>query len=331
VRVKVAGWPRRPRPQVPGGSRIITGRVRDGASLEPLPGVRVRLVLGGEDLAAPPATSNIEGEFRFDCRESEYDVLADKEGNIPAQVKVSTGPGQKTRIIIDLVRRSSEESAAGPARLVSAHQLSVPAKARQDFGEGLTLLNVKRDYAAAVSRFADAIHIYPSYYEAYAEMGVADYYGGDAPAAERAFRQSIELSSGKYVYAISNLAELLNNTKRFREAEPLAQQAISADDSSSRGYFELAHAQIGLKRPADAEPNAVKARDLEPDYPLAYIVLADIHVALHNYSAVLEDAEAYLKLVPDSPLSDQVRRTRQHVEAALQRTQTQSMAVTRPQ
>jgi len=317
--------------QIEGRNHIITGRVYDAASHDPLPGVSLRLLLGGAKLDASPVTSNPGGEFQFDCRKADYYVEAEKDGYVPAKVKVSIGASYETQITIDLAQRPSDESPAGPAEALSVHQLSVPSRARQEFGEGLTLLNSKKDYAGAVSRFEAAIDACPSYYEAYAEMGVADFYGGDSSAAERALRKSIELSSGKYAYAFFNLAELLNNTKRFADAEPVARQAIALDSSSSRGYFELARAQLGLKRFADAQESAVKARDLKPDYPLVYLVLTNIHLALHDYAAVLRDADAYLKLVPDSPLSDQVRKTRQQVERALERTQPQSAAMTHPQ
>jgi tetratricopeptide (TPR) repeat protein len=101
------------------------------------------------------------------------------------------------------------------------------------------------------------------------------------------------------------------------------------DDSSWRGYFELARAQFGLKQPAEAEESAAKARDLKPDYPLVYLTLTNIHLALRNYPLVLQDIDAYLKLVPDSPTSDQVRKTRLQVEHALEKTRAQSAAVPR--
>ncbi len=82
----------------------------------------------------------------------------------------------------------------------------MPGKAREAYEQGITLLNSQKGYAGAVRHFESAIRAYPAYYEAYAEKGVAQCYGGDPVGAEQAFRKSIELSSGKYPYAISNLA-----------------------------------------------------------------------------------------------------------------------------
>jgi tetratricopeptide (TPR) repeat protein len=306
-------------------NHAILGTVRDSATHEPLAGVSVQLVLGGDNLAAPPTTTSTEGQFRFYGVPGDYYILARKDGYIPAQERLSIGAGQEMQVTINLVRQASgESSAAGSGEAISAHQLTVPTKAREAYGKGMSLVNSKKDYSGAISQFESAIRDYPSYYEAYAEMGVTRYYMGDAAAAEEALRKSIELSSGKYSYAIFDLAELLNNTGRFADAEPVARQAIAAEDSSSRGYYELARAQFGLKRPADAEENAAKARDLKPDYPLVYLTLTNIHLALHNYAAVLQDIDAYLKLDPSSPTSDQVRKTRQQVARALEKAQPQS-------
>jgi Tfp pilus assembly protein PilF len=314
--------------QIDNGDHIIVGKVRDGTSHEPLAGVRIQLVVGGDKLAATPTASSTEGQFQLGCRKGDFYILADKSGYLSAQVKVSIGPGQETDVIIDLRRQASERSSVtSPGEAISAHQLTVPSQAHEAYEKGMALMSSKKDYAGALAQFQSAIDEYPSYYEAYAEIGIAHYYLGDAPAAEEALRKSLALSSGKYSYAILDLAELLNNIGRFADAEPVASQAIAVEGSSWRGYFELARAQFGLRKPAEAEENAAKARDLKPDYPFVYLILINTHLALHNYASVLQDIDAYLELVPNSPTSDQVRKTRQQVERALEKTRAQSAAV----
>lgn len=309
-------------------NHAILGTVRDAASHEPLSGVRVEFVLGGGSFAAAPQTTSTEGQFRFFGVPGDYFVLARKEGYLPAREKVSINTQQEMQVWIDLVRQPSEvSSAAGAGEAISAHQLTVPSKAREAYGKGISLVDSKKDYAGAIAQFESAIREFPSYYEAYAEMGITHYYLGDAASAEAELRKAIELSSGKYSFAIFDLAELLNNTARYADAEPVARQAIDADESSSRGYYELARAQWGLKHPAEAEASATKARDLKPGYPLVYLMLTNIHLALHKYSDVLGDIDAYLKLDPSSPTSEQVRRTRLQVTRAVEKAQAQSAAV----
>jgi tetratricopeptide (TPR) repeat protein len=316
--------------QVDPRNHVIMGIVRDEASHEPLAGVRIELVSGGDQLVAPPTDTSTEGQFQLGCKKGDFYILAKKSGYVPLQVKVSLGPSQETDVAIDLKRQAAEESSgAGPGEAVSAHQLSVPSKAREAYEKAMELMNSKKDYPGALAQFQSAIAEYPSYYEAYAEIGIVHNFLGEAQAAEEALRKSVALSSGKYSYAILNLAELLNNTGRFADAEPLALQASAFEDSGWRGYYELARAQFGLKRAADAEESAAKARDLKPDYPLVYLMLTNIHLSLRNYASVLQDIDAYLGLVPNSPTSDQVRKTRQQVERALEKTRAQNAVVPR--
>lgn len=301
-------------------NHIIVGIVRDDSTHEPVSGASVRLFVGGDKLASTPTSTGADGQFRIDCRKGDFFVQAEKSGYVPVKVKVSIGPGQETDISLDLHRQvSGDSSSAGPPEAISAHQLSVPAAARAAFEKGMSLVNSRKDYSAAVAEFQSAVREDPSYYEAYAELGVADYYLGDARTAEDAFRKSLDFSAGKYSYAVIDLAELLNNTGRFADAEPLARTASSFAETSWRGFYELARAQFGLKRPVEAAAAAVRARDLKPDYPLVYLTLTNIHLALRDYRSALADIDSYLKLVPDGPASDQVRKTRAQVARALDR------------
>ena len=128
---------------------------------------------------------------------------------------------------------------------ISAHQLSVPRKAHDEFEKGLSLIYVKSDYRAAIAQFQLAIKDFPTYYEAYAEEGAAYQSLEEMGAAEDALRKSIELSSGEYAEAFFNLAALLTDSKRYAEAETIARKGVAADKSSWRGPFELARALSG--------------------------------------------------------------------------------------
>ena len=175
-------------------------------------------------------------------------------------------------------------------------------------------------------RFQRAIKDFPNFYEAYAQEGNAYTSMGELGPAEEAIRKSIALSSNQYAEAFFQLAGLLNNTKRFSEAEPLARQGVALDVSSWRGHFELARALSALKRPEEAEKSATQARDLKPDNPAAYLVLANIHIQLRDYAALLKDLDSYLKISPTGPEADQARKTRDDLQAAMRSAQEQGRA-----
>jgi tetratricopeptide (TPR) repeat protein len=196
---------------------------------------------------------------------------------------------------------------------VSEHELSIPKKARESFDKGIQLVVQKSDYRGAIAQFTRAISQYPSYYEAYAAMGLAQSKIGDQAEAEKSLQQSIGLSQEKFAQAMLDLASIFNSKNRFSEAEPLLRKAVSLDASSWRGQYELAVSLRGQKRYSDAVASATAARDLKPDNPQIYLLLYNLHIQTDNFPAALADTEAYLKLVPDGALSDRVRKLQDQI------------------
>jgi tetratricopeptide (TPR) repeat protein len=200
---------------------------------------------------------------------------------------------------------------------ISAHQLSVPHKAHDEFEKGMTLIYLKSDYRGAIAQFQLAIRDFPTYYEAYAEEGSAYFQLQEMEHAEEALRKSVDLSSGQYADASFTLAALLTDKKHFEEAATTARQGISVDASSWRGPFELARALTALKQTEEAEKSAQQSRDLMPDNPPVYLLLANIHIQKKDYPALLRDLDDYLRLSPIGPEADQARKTREHVQSIL--------------
>ena len=52
-----------------------------------------------------------------------------------------------------------------------------------------------------------------------------------------------------------------------------------------------------------------------------HLLLANIHVKLHNYPALLDDLNAYLKIMPTGADADQARQLRDKVQQALANSQ----------
>jgi tetratricopeptide (TPR) repeat protein len=72
-----------------------------------------------------------------------------------------------------------------------------------------------------------------------------------------------------------------------------------------------------LKHPVEAEAVATKASLLNPNNAKTYLVLGNIHIQQRKYEAVVKDFDAYLKLDPSSPMSDQVRASEAQARKAL--------------
>jgi tetratricopeptide (TPR) repeat protein len=297
--------------------KILSGYIREEGSGHLITGAHIEL----QNAMGTPISSlysDGNGTYEFadmgggDC----YVVVEHKGYETTRDFVRPDGSGHMYKDVF--LRPASGESTPNSINPVSERQLSIPPKARETFEKGIQLVVEKSDYRGAVAQFARAISRYPSYYEAYAAMGLAQNKMGDAAAAEAALRKSVELSAEKYPQAMIDLASMYNGQKRFADAEPLFRKVIALDASSWRGQFELAVALSGQQRFKEAVTCATAARDLKPENPQVYLLLYNLHIHTDDYPAALHDTEGYLKLTPEGASADRVRRMQEQVRKAVQ-------------
>lgn len=293
------------------GDRVITGIVREEGSDNLIAGATVEISHSGSQAYAP-AISGTNGEFVFrDLPAGDFVITAKKDGYITASVSVNV---QLTVNEVTVSIRRAAGAGAHPGGAISAHQLQAPKKARAAYEKGRRLVEDENNPSDSISEFEKAVKEFPSYYEAYTEMGIAKNRLGKVAEAEASLKQAIELSTGSYPKALYFLADLDNGQGKYQEAEPLARQAIALDDSDWNGFYELARALVGLKRIGEAETVALRAHDVAPQTPPVYLVLANVHTLEQKYAAAIQDLDAYLKLKPEGQTSDVVRRTRDKLQ-----------------
>lgn len=294
----------------------IGGTIRDDTNHRGLESIQV--ILKGAT-GAPIATTftRDNGDFQFDgLRNGDYTIQVTLRDYDQFQQEVSIDGASRLGLSIFLAR-SAKTPTPGLELSISAHQLSVPHKAHDEFEKGMSLIYLKSDYRGAITQFQLAIRDFPTYYEAYAEEGDAYFQLQDMAHAEESLQKSIDLSSGQYADAMFSLATIESDTKRFAEAEAIARRGIAVDTSSWRGPFELARALTGLKKTDEAEKYAEKSRDLMPDNPPVYLLLANIHIQKKDYPGLVRDLDDYLRLAPVGPEADQARKTRERVQAMM--------------
>ncbi len=296
--------------------KVLSGYIREEGSGHLISEARIEL----QNAMGSPigfAYSDRNGTYEFDDIPGDCYLSVQHEGYAPLREFVR--PDGSAHVYKDIfLRVVSGESGSKSPNPVSEHELSVPPKAKDLFDKGVQLVVDKSDYRGAVAQFERAIAKYPSYYEAYAAMGLAQNKIGDSAAAEASLRKSIELSAEKYPQAMVDLASMFNSAKRYSEAEPLLRKVIVLDASSWRGHFELAVALSGMKRFRDALVSAAAARDLKPDNPQIYLLLYNLHIRTDDFPAALRDTDSYLKLVPDGADADRVRKMQEQVRKAVQ-------------
>ena len=302
-----------------GSSYSLDGNVSDENNHQPMVGIRVDLKQA-EGIAVNNTFTSSSGTFEFvGLTNGNYIVEIDVKGYEPVRQAVEIRNQSQLGVSISMTKSAFVANpAASSGATISAHQLSVPRKARDEYEKGIDLLYRKSDYLGAIAELEHAIKDFPTYYEAYADMGDAYIKLPEMPQAEAALKKSVDLSSGRYPVALVMLAEMLSDANRFEEAATFARKAAEVDPASWNGPFELARALSGLKQNDEAEKSAIQARDLNPQNAPIYLMLANIYIQKQDLPALLKDLDAYLKLAPTGPEADQVRKLQADLLAAKQ-------------
>ncbi len=299
------------------GEARITGYVRDSASGQPLTSVKVEVSPLGSGVSEIYVTTGTDGQFRIaGVQDGNYDLVINEKGYKPYREHITLANGNYLNLIVRL--DAAELAAEMPGAVLSAHELTVPQKARDLYAKGIAL-KAKPDYAAALEQFRKAIKAYPTYYEAYAEAGVAEVNLNQLDAAQQDLQKSIDMSESKYPLAMFYMAGLFNNKRAFDDALTVGKKGNAIDENAWRGNFEIARALIGLKRGDEALPYAKKAVAGAPDNPQMYVVLMNANLGAHDYAAALAAIDAFLKLNGTGQQADQVRHLRDQVQAAAQK------------
>jgi Tfp pilus assembly protein PilF len=196
----------------------------------------------------------------------------------------------------------------GPGSIVSVKDFKVPSKAQHEFARGLDRLK-KQDAAGSLVSFDKAIQIYPDYYQAYYNVGVAQMRLGHDESARQSFQKAIDLSEGRYIRAVFGYGLVLCREGKPEEAERVVRRGLELDPSIPDGHVVVAIALLKLHRLDEAEKRAQEALRLPTvlESSKAYLVLADIHAEGGDYRAQARDLQTYLTLAPDDPNSDFLR------------------------
>lgn len=229
-------------------------------------------------------------------------------GSTIAQKMILSGPSFKTE--------EPTEAARGTSESVSLRELSIPERAAKAFEKGIDRLS-KNDPAGSLVHFQRATSEFPNFYEAYHATGVAQMSLGHDEEAQQAFQKSIDASGGHYAEPYFGLSALLCNQQKFTESEPIIRKALELAPGFGPGHFILAWTLFGLNRLDEAETIAHEASIRDPKFALAHLLLANIYNRRSDYSEVVAELDAFLRLDPHGPLSDQVREVQESAKRKL--------------
>jgi tetratricopeptide (TPR) repeat protein len=199
----------------------------------------------------------------------------------------------------------------------------LPKDARRAYEKGL---QAKRDgkFAEARKYFETTVEIYPSFTNAWFQLGTVLQRENQKDAARKAYTQATTLDSrfvapylslASMAFQTGNWTEVLHLTDHILDLDPLNHTAARGYvidlDSLNYGdaYFYNAVANYKLNKFEEAEKSGLKAEhlDLQTNFPQLHLLLAEIFARKNNYTRAISEMQAYLELAPHAKNVDQVR------------------------
>ena len=190
---------------------------------------------------------------------------------------------------------------------VTVRELSIPWSAQAEYEKGLVRLE-HSDGDGAIQHFEKAVEKAPQFAEALNHIGTIYFQQREFSKAEHYFREALEKDPHAYEPLV-NLGGALLSLDRPREALAVNQQAQEIRPSDP-----LVNAQLGLSYMALGDnQRAIECLEttekLDPaHFTYPQIPLAEIYFHLDDNRSAERQLEEFLKIHPDSPQSEKVRR-----------------------
>ena len=304
--------------QVAPESRVLNGNVYYAVGNKPAENVTVQLQSSEGNLIAPIQTdANGWFEFRGLAR-VEYVIAIYVDGYEPVMFQVDLLFTSSRGNVIYLKPRSADSDKDNQRRAsassVSAHELSMPPKARALMESGKKKTYTDKNPEGGLKDFQGAIVIAPNYYEAYYQCGMANVILARWEEAATNLRKARDVSGDRYGEADIGLGTLLLDKADYAGGEQAIRRGLELSPGAWIGHYELARALLNQNKIEGAEKAVLQARSLSPNAAIVYRLLSNVHLRQKNYPALLEDLEAYLRLDADSPAATRARELREEVK-----------------
>jgi len=258
--------------------------------------------------------SSDSGEFAFrGLRPGRYLLKIRADGFDSAELHVDLSFGSQRGLSVSLSAPESSPKQLPAGSAISARELSIPQDARDLFTSGKKKLNVDKNPQSALLDFQSAIAKAPAYYEAHYQAGLAYLAVQHSSEAEKSFRQSVELSKGKFPDSQIALGTLLIHRGEASDGEALLRAGLASNPNSWPGLFALGELELSRGHLQPALVAAEQARSAAPQQPVVYRLLAVIHLQQKDYASLLDNLDAYIHLDPDSPAGLRAKQLRAEV------------------
>jgi Flp pilus assembly protein TadD len=243
------------------------------------------------------------GQSNFSSPIADCELRADLSGYTSSSIRLD--PSMNNSDVGVIVLHSRGKKAEG---MISVASLQVPGKARKEYEKGSELLE-KGNLPEAEKSLRKAIDQYPKFAEAWLRLGDLEQRRKNVEGAMADYQEAIN-ADPDFPLPYLRMAFLSAVGSHWEQTLKLTERLISLDPVSfPLAYYYNAVAEFNLKHVARAESSALRAESLDKMHsePRVELLLAAIYNAKGAPSEAADHYRTYLKLVPDGPLTDQVK------------------------
>ena len=239
------------------------------------------------------------GRFRFlRVPNGEYDLVVEAENREIAKEHFLLMEKVSTDIRKDLLIAWSSETSAGSESVASAYPRSRENADRME--KGLKAVAAK-DYAGAAAALTGIVQSDPKDFEAWTELGTAQFMKGDKGQAEKSYKRALE-EKPAYAVALLNLGRLQYAQKNYEAAIETLSAFVTVEAASAEGHRLLGEAYLQAKKGSKAVPELEKAISLDPvGQAEAHLRLAALYNAAGYKNVAAAEYEKFLAKRPDYP------------------------------
>lgn len=198
---------------------------------------------------------------------------------------------------------------------ISATSFNAPKDARKAYERGLTSLHKgKQDEAG--KDFEKAVGIYPTYADAWVELGRLRIAGQQTEPARDAFQKALSADS-KLVAPYLELGMMSAREQNWQDSAQYLDKAVQLDPVDfPQAWYVDAVANFNLKKLEPAEKSAREAVKLDPQHrnPRADYLLGLVLMEKRDYAGAAAELKNYLAMSPTADNQDEVKKQLEQLE-----------------
>ena len=305
-----------------GGNNYIVGTVYtpDGVPIN----TRMRIKLTSPEWGDILATTDERGKFVFSgVGSGVYTIVIDREKEyepVSEQVDIvrnrSTVP--ETYFVSIRLRAVEEKKAKNGPAVINAANAGVPKPALDHYDKASKLAHEK-DLKGAIKELKLAIDEYPAFVSAHNQLGVLYLRLNEVDHADDAFKAALKINPEAYEPML-NRGISLYRLGKFKDAETMFRNTLKVKADSAVSHYYLGRTLNKLGRNEDAEQAFLTCLKMSPnDFQEAHRLLAAIYLDRGALPRVVEELEAYLKVVPTAPDAENLRQVIEQSKRAIGR------------